>query len=174
MPGSETTPVQRLGRNFLFVAWIIAMGLAYLFFEGWYDQRDNPNQSHVNIGTEAAPTVRLRQNRGGHYVARGHINGEPVVFLLDTGATSVSVPESVASRLRLRPGAARSTRTANGTITVFATRLDSVGLGPIELGNVRAHINPHMQGEQVLLGMSFLRNLDFAQSGRELTLTLRN
>jgi predicted flap endonuclease-1-like 5' DNA nuclease len=42
--------------------------------------------------TPACPSVVLRRNRMGHYVARGSINGAPVTFLLDTGATAVALP----------------------------------------------------------------------------------
>ena len=45
-----------------------------------------------------------------------------------------------------------------------------VALGGVRLGGVRAHINPHMSGEEVLLGMTFLRHLEFVQQGRKLTL----
>ncbi|HIF55390.1 MAG TPA: TIGR02281 family clan AA aspartic protease, partial [Methylococcaceae bacterium] len=55
-------------------------------------------------------------------------------------------------------------------IKVFTTRLDSVSVGAIELNNIRATINPHMQGKEILLGMSFLKHLEMMQKGQELTL----
>ena len=55
-------------------------------------------------------------------------------------------------------------------ITTYSTRLDEVRLGNIELNNVRADINPHMRSDDVLLGMSFLRKLEFTQRDRELTI----
>lgn len=131
------------------------------------ERRDNPNR-----GLDGAATgeVRLVQDRGGHYVAPGWINGRPVQFLLDTGATEVSIPAGVARRLDLRPGPARRVRTANGVITVHATVLERVQLGGIALEGVGAHINPHDRGETVLLGMSFLRRLELVQRGGELIL----
>ena len=89
---------------------------------------------------------------------------------MDTGATSVSVPASVARPIGLKRGAPQRANTANGQITTYATRLDEVRLGDIRLDNVRADINPHMQGDEVLLGMSFLRKLEFTQRDRELTI----
>ena len=124
----------------------------------------------AGLSADGVREVVLRQNRAGHYVASGGINGQPVTFLLDTGATSVSIPASVAGRLGLKRGAAMRAHTANGTVTTYATRLDEVRLGNISLENVRADINPHMLGDEVLLGMSFLRKLEFTQRDRELTI----
>ncbi len=153
------------------LAWIVVLGLLSAFFGGWMEKLDNPNQQvRTELRADGVREVVLRQNRAGHYVASGAINGYPVTFLLDTGATAVSVPASVARRLELKRGAPLRANTANGTITTYATRLDHVRLGNIRLENVRADINPHMQGKEVLLGMSFLRKLEFTQRNRELTI----
>jgi aspartyl protease family protein len=106
----------------------------------------------------------------GHYVASGTLNGEPVVFLIDTGATNVAVPARLAKALKLKRGAAMRSQTANGAVTTYQTRIDEVRLGSIVMHNVRASINPGMDGNEVLLGMSFLRHLELRQRGRTLTL----
>ena len=63
-------------------------------------------------------------------------------------------------------------RTANGTVPVWGTRLDSAQLGAVVLRDVRATIVPSMErGSPVLLGMSFLKQLEMVQ--REGRLTLR-
>ena len=153
------------------LAWMVVLGLLSAFFSGWMEKLDNPNQQvRTALNADGVREVVLRQNRAGHYVASGAINGQPVTFLLDTGATTVSVPASVAGRLGLKRGVALRANTANGVITTYSTRLDQVRLGTIELDNVRADINPNMQGKEVLLGMSFLRKLEFTQRGRELTI----
>jgi len=153
------------------LAWIVVLGLLSAFFSGWMEKLDNPNQQvRTALSADGVREVVLRQNRAGHYVANGAINGQPVTFLLDTGATTVSVPAGVAGRLGLKRGAPLRANTANGVVTTYSTRLEQVRLGNIELDSVRADINPHMQGEDVLLGMSFLRKLEFTQRGRELTI----
>ena len=153
------------------LAWIVVLGLLGAFFGGWMEKLNNPNQRiATQLSADGVREVVLRQNRAGHYVATGAINGDPVTFLLDTGATSVSVPAGVARRLGLRRGTPLRANTANGVITTYSTRLDQVRLGDIALNNVRADINPHMQGKEVLLGMSFLRKLEFTQRDRELTI----
>jgi aspartyl protease family protein len=99
------------------------------------------------------------------------INGQPVNFLLDTGATHVSVPAGIAEDLGLRKGRRSQVSTANGVISVYQTELDTVQLGGIQLQQVRASINPYMPDEVVLLGMSFMKHLDMTQ--RDGVLTLR-
>lgn len=161
----------RVGFVMTVLAWIVVLGLLSAFFGGWLEKRHNPNQQvHSEVRADGVREVVLRQNRAGHYIANGTINGHKVTFLLDTGATSVSVPSSVAGPIGLKRGAPQRANTANGIITTYATRLDEVQLGNIRLDNVRADINPHMKGEEVLLGMSFLRKLEFTQRDRELTI----
>ena len=167
----ETPNAGGVGAIMTILAWILVLGLLGAFFSGWMEKLNNPNQQvRAQLHADGVREVVLRQNRAGHYVANGTINGHPVTFLLDTGATAVSVPVRVATPLGLKRGAPMRATTANGTVTTYATRLDEVQLGNIALENVRASINPHMQGDEVLLGMSFLRKLEFTQRDRELTI----
>lgn len=151
--------------------WILVLALLTLLFGNWETAQQNPNRS-VETQTRADGTreVVLQRNRFHHYVATGEIDGEPVEFMLDTGASDISVPESVARRIGLERGAPVRYQTANGVITGYSTVLDRVTLGDIVLRDVRASINPHMDGNNVLLGMSFLRHLEFTQRGDTLTL----
>ena len=120
----------------------------------------------VDGGTQ----IVLERNRYGHYNVSGRINNQPVEFMLDTGATLVAIPAKLADRLGLVRGAPTQVKTANGTAIAYATRLASVRLGDIELRDVRAHISPGMDGDEVLLGMSVLKKLEFSQRGTSLTL----
>ena len=170
-PQTTSANSGRIGFAMTVLAWIVVLGLLSALFGGWMEHLNNPNQQvRSEVRTDGVREVVLRQNRSGHYVATGAINGQKVTFLLDTGATSVSVPAKVAHRLGLRRGAPMRANTANGVITTYSTRLDEVRLGDIELNNVRADINPHMRSDDVLLGMSFLRQLEFTQRDRELTI----
>ena len=100
----------------------------------------------------------------------GFINGHEVTFLLDTGATNISVPAGIAIDAGLEEGRPARVGTANGVITVYQTRLNTVQLGGIILQDIAANINPHMHDKIVLLGMSFMKHLEMSQ--REGTLTL--
>ena len=162
----------RVGRFMLFVAWIALLSILAIFFHRFISDQENPNRD-VDVALDAAggPQVMLARNRAGHYVASGRINGEPVVFLVDTGATDVALPLAVARRLGLQLGAERLSKTANGNVRTWSTRLDSVDLGGLKLGRVRASVLPNMPGEEVLLGMSYLKHFELIQ--RDGTLTLR-
>jgi len=152
-------------------AWLLVLGIATVYFGNVLERQQNPNQRvEGSVRGDGVREVVLERNRGGHYVASGAINDVPVVFLLDTGASTVSVPESLARVLGLAQGAAEPVLTAAGVITTYSTRLERVRLGTIEIEDVRGHINPLMEGREVLLGMSFLKRLEFTQRGNQLTL----
>lgn len=163
--------VNKAGRFMVFAAWIGLAALLTWFFSDYLDSQWNPNRSVVSrANVDEQSQVVLQRNRYGHYVASGFINGHQVVFLLDTGATHVSVPQHIAVKIGLQRGAPLEVSTANGIATVFATVLREVQLGNIVLQDVRADINPHFDQDEILLGMAFLKHLEFTQSGDTLTL----
>lgn len=170
-PLNHSVSPRRFGAGMIIAAWLLVLGLLTAYFSGWLDRQHNPNQYVVGTTLDdGANEVVLKQNRHGHYVANGSINEHSVRFMLDTGATAVSVPAGLARHLDLKAGAPQHVQTANGVITTYTTRLDRVDLGSIVLHDIPAHINPRMKGNEVLLGMSFLRNLEFTQ--RDGTLTI--
>ena len=103
----------------------------------------------------------------GHYIAEGQINGRPVTFLVDTGATDVALPESMARALGLDFGPRVQVMTAAGPSSAWVTRLDEVSVGGIRRENVRATITGG-EFNGILLGMSFLRHFDLQQSNGRL------
>ena len=171
-PGrSPPETARRFGMWMTAGAWVAVLVVASLVFGDWLAERENPNRRvDTDVDGGGVREVVLEQNRAGHYLATGEIDGTRVVFLLDTGATDISVPLGVARRLGLRGGTPRQVRTASGIVTTYAVVLDRVAIGGIARRHVRAHVNPHMPGGEVLLGMSFLRHLDLVQRGRTLTL----
>jgi aspartyl protease family protein len=173
-PKGAGTP-QRLGKWMIIAAWLLLLVLLTWFFNSQLDRQRNPNRQ-VLTATSAGglPEVQLKRNRFGHYVASGQINGQPVEFMLDTGASDVSIPLPVAERLGLEKGPPMYYQTANGTIRAWQTTLDEIRLGDLRVGPVRASINPKFAGEAILLGMSFLKELDFSQQGNTLTLKYRS
>lgn len=160
-----------LGKGMILLAWLLFLGLLTLLFNGYLERQHNPNRNLSQAENEAsAKSVVLQRNRNGHYVANGFINGKSVVFLVDTGATDVAVPDSLARTLGLTRLAESRSHTANGVVQTWQTRLDQVGLGGIVLQDIRATVLPNMKGKEVLLGMSFLKHLDLIQQGATLTL----
>lgn len=166
-----TDNTRHIGKFMIFAAWILVLGMLTFFFQKWWEKENNPNQEYSSqITSKGIREIKLLRNRVGHYVATGRINNNKVVFLLDTGATSISIPGKTARKLQLEPGLPYTVHTANGEVTVYATRLKKLELGDILLQDVRAHINPHMQGNEILLGMTVLKKLELIQKGDTLTL----
>jgi aspartyl protease family protein len=118
--------------------------------------------------------VVLAADRGGMFVAEGAVNGIPMRFVVDTGATYVSLSASDAARIGVdfRKGRPVMMQTANGAVIKYLVKFDRVRLGGIELTGVDGVV-----GEQemplALLGMSFLNRLEMQRDGASMTLIRR-
>jgi len=155
----------------LYLGWLLVLGGLTVIFGWWEEKQRNPNQTPAStINSQGQREVHLTQNPNKHYVVSGAINSSEVIFLLDTGATQVVVSDDLAEDLGLKKGIQGYAQTANGTVKVYSTLLDSIQIGNIELYDIRASINPAMSGKEVLLGMSALKELEFIQKGNNLTL----
>jgi aspartyl protease family protein len=160
----------KMGKGMLIVAWIIGLGLLTLLFDDQLAKQFNPNAEPISSSSQGVQEVRLKQNRAGHYLSGGVINGQAVVFLLDTGATHVSVPMHLAEQLNLQKGSLSWVQTANGRIQVAQTNIQQLSIGDIRLDDVRANLNPGFKENEILLGMSALKQLEFTQKGEWLIL----
>ncbi len=171
MNNPEQQGNRRIGKWMMFSALVLGFAMLVAYFNYFLDKEQNPNQSVYSRIDESGNTeVILQRNRYGHYVSSGKINGRIVQFMLDTGATDVAIPERVAERLALKRGPEKRYNTANGMVTAYSTMLDSVSIGPIEVQSVRASINPGLKGNEILLGMSVLKRIEFTQRGDTLIL----
>ncbi len=162
-----------IGRWMVYAAWVLFLVLLTLIFNQFLEQKYNPNTNlQKSLGPDGSYQVRLTRNRYGHYVTSGLINSQPVTFLLDTGATHISIPGRVAKRLGLKRGVPHSVMTANGLISVYSTMLDSVAIGLLEIQGLQGGINPQLGGDEILLGMNFLKHLEILQRDDQLILKL--
>lgn len=169
MTKNDTTA--SLAKSFVWIAWIIGIALLVFIFQDALDEQYNPNQSpQLSLQPNGKAAVTLQQNRQGHYLTNGTINGTQVTFLLDTGATQVSIPAHIADRLALKAQGQQRVQTANGVISVYQTQLNELRIGNIYLYNVAANINPSMKADEILLGMSALKRVEFSQTGKQLIL----
>ncbi len=174
----ESTEHKRLGHKFIIAMWIAVMIMVFFLFSDLLETDYNPNQQVLSKTTEQQNNkttkqqniVTLKRNRYGHYVTQGKINNHSVTFLLDTGASDISIPDKIAKQLKLKYGQERRYQTANGIIVGNLTTLKSVSIGNIKLNNVRASINPNMTDDEILLGMTFLKFIEFTQRGDTLIL----
>ncbi len=131
-------------------------------------------QSIVSAAKAEKPALTLTADAQGHFFAQGSINGEPLRFLVDTGATFISLGAADARRVRidLSKGERGTTMTANGVARVWKVRLASVKVGDITLRDVEATVHEH-DLPIALLGMSFLNRMEMRRDGTSLTLTQR-
>ncbi|WP_227875147.1 MULTISPECIES: retropepsin-like aspartic protease family protein [Oceanisphaera] len=164
--GHEVDTQRRLGRIMWLIAWGLALALLTWFFQQKLARDNNPNQAIRQLD---AQTIVLEQNNRGHYLASGLINGFEVVFLLDTGATQVAIPQALAAKLQLKQGHKLGLNTAAGTVTGYATRIKSLSLGPFTLYDLSAVIMPSDSNE-ILLGMNALRQFELIQRNGQLTI----
>ena len=111
---------------------------------------------------------------GGHFIATGSINGRPIQFMVDTGATLVALPMAEAQRLGLDLSTARRvmTHTAAGPAPAFQTTLARLRLGEVEVFNVPALVTQASM-PFVLLGNSFLNQFLMRRDADVMRLTLR-
>jgi aspartyl protease family protein len=111
----------------------------------------------------------------GMYYVKGKINGVATRFLVDTGATFVTLSGNHAKRLKIdyRKGKYSSAQTASAVVPVWQIRLASVSIGGIELKNVEATVIAGEQPFDVLLGNSFLRHTRIQQAGSALEIEKR-
>jgi aspartyl protease family protein len=119
-------------------------------------------------------SVTLAADTRGHFFTDGTINGNPVRFLVDTGASSVALPAAEALRLGIdyRKGKRAFSNTAAGVVPIYVVRFDTVKLGPIELSGVEGVVIEHGL-DVALLGMSFLNRVEMKRDGHTMVLIRR-
>jgi len=169
-PNNPTPNTSRYG-NWMFVAlfWLALLGVF-----GWFGWQHEQKRLATRIpqaleGNGAA--IAIQATRFNHFVVEGLVNGYPVTFLVDTGATNVSIPKEIADAAGLVGGRWSPVTTANGRINVQNTRIDELKIGSLVLNSVEASINPRDSDDIALLGMSFLSYFELIQ--RDGTLEIR-
>ncbi len=125
--------------------------------------------------TDASLAVAdLYADSRGHHFGAGSINGAPLRFLVDTGASMVSLGASDARRAGIdyRRGSPGYVQTANGISNAWSVRLDTVRVGGVILHGVEGVVQEN-DLPFVLLGMSFLNRMDMRRDGDRLVLRRR-
>ncbi len=124
----------------------------------------------------AANYAKVPTSERGDMVADGEVNGMRVRFVVDTGASFITLPAREASRLGVnyQNGEKTMMETANGDVLGYRIKLDTVRVGDIAVHNVDAVIIEGKSLSSALLGMSFLNRVDIKREGAILTLTKRD
>lgn len=150
----------KLNKWMVFAGWAILLGCLYLLFDGLLKFQNNPNQNLQAQWINGHQEVMLQANHQHQYVFNGQINNYPVTFLVDTGATTITIPLDMRKRLGLPQGMQGFASTANGTVTIYDTHIQSLKIGSIELTHLDGALTKGLNGQnQVLLGMNALKQL---------------
>ena len=144
------------------LAWIAIFGAGFVLFTF----RDDLGYVAQRIKAEATGTpvqegreLRIPMSIDGHFWVEGSVNGLPVKFLVDSGATMTTIGRQTAQGADVPISNRRDqvVRTGNGMVRVATGRADALAIGPIERQDVGLHIAD--QSELNVLGMNYLSSL---------------
>ena len=132
-------------------------------------------RARMAASAPVAESVVVTADTQGHFATDGQVNGRQVHFVVDTGASLISLPAAEARRLSLdyTSGQKAMMRTANGTTTGYLVKLDTVQVGSVTLHGVDAVVMEGGGFQSPLLGMSFLNRMNMKREGDIMTLTRR-
>jgi len=124
-------------------------------------------------GKASTQTATLYANNAGHFLGEGYINGSPMKFLVDTGASSIALSGKEARRLGLSylNGDIGAASTAAGVVKAYRISLNTVKIGGIVMHQVEAMVLEGDSPPVVLLGMSVLNRVQMERDGMVMTLT---
>jgi aspartyl protease family protein len=117
----------------------------------------------VHAVVDGRQEITIPASRDGHHYLKGAINGEPLTFMIDTGATYVSVSRQFARSARLPEGVPGFFSTANGTVEGRIVKGQDVEAEGFRVSGLSVAVTP-LGGKTGLLGQNFLRRFEVSQS----------
>ena len=172
-PKKVLTPAQTTRRATLaiMVFWLVVMAVLYVVFDQLEQRKKIARTPQMN----AAGELVIERGRDGHFRLPGTVNGRPVQFLVDTGASLVSVSEAFAREAGLSGGQSATFHTANGTRPGRIISDVPVSAGGALVPAVRVGVGLTGMGQdQALLGQSFLSRFDIQLNGPQMIMRPRS
>lgn len=161
--GATRPSPTRTGLIPMLIFWCGVMGLLYLLMTHYLKPKEAQVQANGDL-------VILR-SQDGHFYTTGRINGQEAHFMVDTGASLVSVSEAFARKALIRGGVPTTFKTANGERPGRVVDGVGVSIGPVSVSNVRVGVGLSGGDENaVLLGQSFLSKFDITISKNQMVL----
>jgi aspartyl protease family protein len=158
---------QKTSMVWIAVFWLLVMGALYLAMTHYSNQR----RSVVIANGE----LTVAKDRDGHFYIPSSIQGQPVMFLVDTGATLTSVSNDIAQLAKLPPGEPAQFNTAGGTRTGTIVSGVTLQVGPFTVSNMRVGTGLDMSDtKNALLGQNFLSKFNTQINNDTLTLSARS
>ena len=160
----------RFGALAITAVWLAAAGVLYLVFERIELQR----QANFKPYTLTSGELVIPRQRDGHFHVEGEVNRQPVTFLVDTGASHVSVSQALADQAGLPAGQSITMQTANGQRPGQLVRGVPVRAGHLVLNDTSVTIGLNgLRPDQALLGQGFLKHFDVEIRRNEMVLKPR-
>ncbi|MEG1280605.1 MAG: retropepsin-like aspartic protease [Comamonas sp.] len=146
--------------------WLVVMFVIYLVTDVYRKPAEGKVLAHG--------VLEIQRDRDGHFRVPGTVNGVPVQFMVDTGASIISITDRIAERAQLPEGVPMQFQTANGVREGTMSRADRIEVGPLTVNNLRVGTGYTSEGEKdALLGQNFLRYFDVSISGNTMVLRAR-
>lgn len=146
--------------------WVVLLGVLYIAMDRYLQ----PSAAQVT----SSGSLQLQRHRDGHFYVDGSIDGQPVRFMVDTGATYIAITDALAERAGLQGGEVVEFRTANGTRTGRLVRTQRITVGPHQVQHLTVGTGYTGRSEEdALLGQNFLRHFEVLMRGDVLELRLR-
>ena len=150
----------------MLIFWCVVMGLLYLLMTHYL----KPKQAQVLANGDLV----IKRSQDGHFYTTGTVNGQQARFMVDTGASLVSVSEAFAQTAGIRGGVPTTFRTANGSHPGRVVGGADVAIGPVSVSNVKVGVGLRMgEDNEALLGQSFLSKFDITMSKNQMVLRAR-
>jgi len=158
----KNRPVSKTLRDAaIWLAILVVLVFAYSFRDEFGNSRFMAELMPSRVHVEGDGAMSIRASEGGHFMVESEVNGMPVRFMIDTGASDIVLSPDDARRAGLNPDTLKYSTfasTANGGVAGALVTLDSLKIGNITLSHIPASVNGKWMSES-LLGMSFLRRL---------------
>jgi aspartyl protease family protein len=164
--GEKSASPTQTGLIPMMIFWCVVMGLLYLLMTHYL----KPKQARV----QANGDLVIQRSQDGHFYTLGSVNGQQVKFVVDTGASLVSVSEAFAQRAQLKGGVPTTFKTANGEHPGRVVDGAAVAIGPVSVSNVKVGVGLQMGDDtEALLGQSFLSKFDITIDKNQMVLRAR-
>ena len=147
----------RIGALAIAAVWLAVAGVLYLVFERIEQNR----QASLKPYALSSGDLVIPRQRDGHFHVAGEVNRQPVTFLVDTGASHVSVSQALATQAGLPAGQSITLNTANGQRPGQLVRNVPVRAGHLVLNDTSVAVGlSGLRPDQALLGQAFLKHFD--------------
>lgn len=164
--GAQAPSPTRTGLIPMMIFWCVVLGLLYVLMTHYL----KPKQAQVLANGDLV----IHRSHDGHFYTSGTINGKQVNFMVDTGASLVSVSEKFAQKAFIRGGVPTTFHTANGNRPGRVVDGVGVSIGPVSVTNVKVGVGLNLGDEKnALLGQSFLSKFDITMTKNQMVLRSR-